>query len=507
MDKMNESFASNEKAKFWSNINQLKPIDIPNNKSHTKYWFSCDVCKHDFKISLGHINEGKWCSYCNGDKLCDNDECSYCFKKSFASNEKAKFWSSENIIRPRNITKSSGKSYYFNCEKGHVFLQRINFIHNGKWCNMCCNSKRLCEDNECEECNKKSFMNNEKSKYWNYELNRNIKPRDIFNKTNKKYWFTCNVCNHNFEITTSHINEGKWCSYCKGDLLCEDTNCSHCFQKSFASNEKSDYWNYELNENIKPREVLKNSGNKYFFNCNICNHIFSQILSDVTGGHWCSYCCFSSSLFCDKKECSHCFEKSFASHPKSEYWDFEKNKIEPTKITKGTYESYYFNCNKCNNNFKSIICNIVKLNSWCPKCYNKTELKLYDFIKNIFPCIIYQYKVEWCKNNKTDRCLPFDFCIEEYKLIIELDGLQHFEQVMNWSSPKEQFEKDKYKEKCANEKGYSIIRLLQEDVFYDKYDWKPDLINNIEKIKKDNITQNIYMSKNNEYEQFMNFSL
>jgi hypothetical protein len=114
MDKMNESFASHKKAKFWSNINQLKPIDIPNNKSHKKYWFSCDICKHNFKISLGHINEGKWCSYCNGDKLCDNDECSYCFEKSFASNEKAKFWSSKNIIRPRNITKSSGKSYYKN---------------------------------------------------------------------------------------------------------------------------------------------------------------------------------------------------------------------------------------------------------------------------------------------------------------------------------------------------------------------------------------------------------
>jgi hypothetical protein len=55
--------------------------------------------------------------------------------------------------------------------------------------------------------------------------------------------------------------------------------------------------------------------------------------------------------------------------------------------------------------------------------------------------------------------------------------------------------------KCANENDYSIIRLLQEDVLYDKYDWKTELINNIEKIKIDNIIQNIYMSKNNEYQQ------
>ena len=67
--------------------------------------------------------------------------------------------------------------------------------------------------------------------------------------------------------------------------------------------------------------------------------------------------------------------------------------------------------------------------------------------------------------------LPFDFCIEELKIILELDGRQHFEQVMNWKTPEEQYENDKYKEKCANENGYSIIRLLQEDVFNEKYDF------------------------------------
>jgi hypothetical protein len=73
---------------------------------------------------------------------------------------------------------------------------------------------------------------------------------------------------------------------------------------------------------------------------------------------------------------------------------------------------------------------------------------------------------------------------------------------MNWKSPEENQKTDKYKMKCANENDYSIIRLLQEDVLYDKYDWKTELMNNIEKIKIDNIIQNIYMSKNNEYQHF-----
>jgi very-short-patch-repair endonuclease len=56
--------------------------------------------------------------------------------------------------------------------------------------------------------------------------------------------------------------------------------------------------------------------------------------------------------------------------------------------------------------------------------------------------------------------------------------------------------------KCANENGFSVIRILQEDVFKDKYDWLTELCENIEKNTNDNRVQNIYMCKNNEYKNF-----
>jgi len=58
--------------------------------------------------------------------------------------------------------------------------------------------------------------------------------------------------------------------------------------------------------------------------------------------------------------------------------------------------------------------------------------------------------------------------------------------------------------KCANENGYSIIRIVQEDVFKDKYDWLQELLKNIDKIVLDKRVQNIYMCKNNEYKDFVN---
>ena len=100
------------------------------------------------------------------------------------------------------------------------------------------------------------------------------------------------------------------------------------------------------------------------------------------------------------------------------------------------------------------------------------------------------------------KYLPFDFVLEDYKVIIELDGLQHFIQVSNWQSPEINNDNDKYKMECANKNGFSIIRLLQEDVLYDRYEWLQELQNNIEKIKNEKQIQNIYMCKNNEYANF-----
>lgn len=82
-------------------------------------------------------------------------------------------------------------------------------------------------------------------------------------------------------------------------------------------------------------------------------------------------------------------------------------------------------------------------------------------------------------------------------IIIELDGIQHFEQVSNWQTPEKTQEIDKYKMERANNNGFSVIRLLQEDVFYDSYNWLDELKNNIELIIKDNKIQNIYMCKYN----------
>ena len=103
---------------------------------------------------------------------------------------------------------------------------------------------------------------------------------------------------------------------------------------------------------------------------------------------------------------------------------------------------------------------------------------------------------------KNKKYLPFDFVINERKIIIELDGKQHFEQIGNWNSPEETRKNDIFKMKCANNNGFSVIRILQNDVYKNKYDWLKDILDNIQIISNQDKVQNIYMCKNNEYKDF-----
>lgn len=50
------SFASSEKAQFWSKENELSPEQVYLN-SHKEYKFDCNICNHIFKIRLDRIKK------------------------------------------------------------------------------------------------------------------------------------------------------------------------------------------------------------------------------------------------------------------------------------------------------------------------------------------------------------------------------------------------------------------------------------------------------------------
>ena len=397
-------------------------------------------------------------SGCNRKRICG--ECEECYEKSFASYYRSKNWSPRNPCKPRYISKYSNKKYWFICECGHEFEIRLNDAVRGKWCQYCANQK-LC--GECESCYQKSFASDPRSKYWSPK--NILKPLEVFKHSSTKYWFNC-YCGHEFEASLSKVSDGKWCPYCANKKLCG--NCESCYQKSFASDPRSKYWS---SRNIlKPEEVFKYSLKKIWFDC-YCNHAFESALNSISQGSWCPYC--ANKKLCGN--CESCYQKSFAVYYRSKYWS-PKNILLPKDVFISSASKYWFICENYHN-FESSL-HTISSGVWCPFCFNKTEAKMNEYLKSLNIVFIKEAKFIWCiSSNGVYR--RFDFYLPKYKLVIEIDGDQHFRKVLNWKSHVMTTYIDVYKAKLALQRDISLIRIYQENVLYDSLDWRKIIQDNL----------------------------
>ena len=475
-----KSFASSNKCKYWSSLNDpIKPRDVFKQSNH-KYHFTCSNCKHTFKAIICNFYQGTKCPFCAKKKLCDNEKCKMCFNNSFASNEKSKYWSSRNDTQPRYISKCNSKKCWFDCPKcQHTFASTLNHVTSDeRWCPYCEN-KKLCNNDKCMICFNNSFASYDIEKVKCWSAINNIEPRYVIKCSNTKYFFVCHVCAHTFSQTPDKVvKRSYWCPYCSQSVrkLCGVIGCKFCYNNSFASydNKKVKCWSDK--NTIKPFQAIKYSGQKYLFECDKCLHSFEARLNDILNNQWCPYCAIPSRVLCDNPNCKFCYERSFASHEKAKYFSKENN-IDCRKLLKHSKKKYWFVCNKCSKKF-DIALSCVADGIWCRFCKNKTERILLEWLVKIFDekNVNFQKAFHWCKNIKTNQCFPFDFYINNYSLIIELDGEQHFTQISNWKSPKDAQKRDLLKMKLALRNNKSVIRLLQEDVLYNKIDWKNELV-------------------------------
>jgi very-short-patch-repair endonuclease len=117
----------------------------------------------------------------------------------------------------------------------------------------------------------------------------------------------------------------------------------------------------------------------------------------------------------------------------------------------------------------------------CPICKNKTEKIVINFLQDKKINTIIKFKLA----NDTKK---YDILCKDYKIIIEIDGAQHFKDIKFFkSTAKENQENDKNKMLKAMKQGFSFIRIFQEDIWNDKIDWQNIILNNLKIRYKPNL--------------------
>ena len=145
----------------------------------------------------------------------------------------------------------------------------------------------------------------------------------------------------------------------------------------------------------------------------------------------------------------------------------------------------------------------------CPKCVLKTESKFHEWlilnkeelkIKNIY-WRQKENRPQWASFKKPPHngsYYEYDFIIitqNNDKIIIEIDGDQHFRQVQNWASVLFTQVRDKIKELLAFKNECHFLRLNQMDIYYNKNHWEDATRDLFKYVENNEETEIIYMNE------------
>lgn len=154
-------------------------------------------------------------------------------------------------------------------------------------------------------------------------------------------------------------------------------------------------------------------------------------------------------------------------------------------------------CNLCHQSFDMTPDIHIHKIRGCKECKPYQPLLIYRAIKPLYKAVLLNCYLD---NSK----YTYNYRLSTLNIIIELDGKECFENIPFYKPKTEMQSIISFKNKEALEKNCSVIRLLYEDVLFDKYDWLSTIklcVNNLLLIKPFN--KIIFVCANNEYESQM----
>jgi len=259
-------------------------------------------------------------------------------------------------------------------------------------------------------------------------------PLTSYTKASEYVVFRHNVCGKTFKMSPNHfLKDGRRCAYCNhGNSKSPDT-----FIKQFNKVSNGCY-------------TLLSSYHR--------THEKVRVLHKVCGTEY----MVTPDAFLSGEGCPKCFG--------NERKTTDKFKEEVASLTSGEYtcESSYKN-NRTQVLMKHSTCgHIYKVRphdflagNRCPYCRESKGERLVDSILSQLK-IPYEFQKVFDDCGRKNQWLPFDFYVPEIKLLIEYDGIQHFEPVKYYGGEKklvDQRRRDTLKNEYAVSHNMSILRI------------------------------------------------
>lgn len=248
---------------------------------------------------------------------------------------------------------------------------------------------------------------------WDFKKNDEL-GLDVYKVTkgmDRKMWWVCPKCTSSYDASVSNRMIGRNCSYCRGYKVNNTNSLGDCYPQITKE------WHPTKNGDLSPYEITKNNSKKVWW-LGECKHEWEAVISSRTSLN--TNCPFCSSISLLKG-----FNDIWTTNP--ELASLLANHEDGYKYTQMSGASLDWKCIECENTVKNKKVSLINRKGLsCPFCSDGIsfpEKFIYHLLTTQKVLFEFQKSFTWSENKR------YDFYLPEYDCIIEIHGIQHYENV------------------------------------------------------------------------------
>ena len=330
--------------------------------SNKKVWWKCPKCGGKWQATVcDRTRESKTgCPYCASQKVLAgfND-------LATKYPNVAKQWHpTKNILKPTEVMPGTSKKVWWICPNGHDYEQAI--------------SARVLHPNSCPVCSGQKVVqgvNDLQSRYpdvareWNQNKNGEVFPSDITWGSNKKFWWNCSICGHEWQARVSdRTRNHNGCPACANKVLVQGYND---LATKFPNIAKE--WHPSKNGDLKPSNIMPGSSKKVWWICSNGHDFLQSMVLRTTRNAGCPICSGNKVL--------QGYNDLATTNPEiAKEWHPTKNgDLKPTDVIAGSKRKVWWLCSE-GHEYKQAIDYRTARGQSCPYCSGHKAWKgLNDF--------------------------------------------------------------------------------------------------------------------------------
>lgn len=283
-----------------------------------------------------------------------------------------------------------------------------------------------------------------------------IKAKDLTHGSGQKVVVNCDYCHEDYYVQYVNYNQTDRknkvskdaCNKCRTKKQHETTYNERAKKQFDRARKFCSEKDYEL---LTDESEYTGVSMTISYRCKK-HGVQSSTLGNFIEGHGCIHCSYEER----GKKCRHSIDYII-----SIIESYNDNKLlNPEDYIGSNEHNLIIECGLCGTTYETSFSDYVSnMQIRCYACSNK-ESKGEFAIR----CVLNKYNILFSKGKTYDdcrdvRCLPFDFYVPEYNLLIEFDGQQHFGQYNNFGDYETVKKHDEIKNKYCKDNNINLLRI------------------------------------------------